>query len=719
MDNNKIDVKKLRESILEFVNDEDYKPLKRKEIYLAMGFKSEDKELLYGTLEDLYREGLLYKTKKSKYCSLDSVNILTGTLQKNERGFGFLIQKDKNKEDVFISKNNMNGAMHQDVIAVKLTKKISSKGKREGEVVRVLSHEQSRMVGRFEKNRNFGFVIVDDKRFNDDVYIKKGDFLGAVDGDQVVVEIEVWPTGGRSAEGRIVEILGKAGQSGVDVLSILRSHGFTEEFPEDVLAEANNLPTEVLAEDIKGRRDLRDWKIFTIDGDDTKDIDDAISIKKLSNGNYRLGVHIADVSHYVTDGSLLDQEAYKRGTSVYMVDRVAPMLPKQLSNGICSLNPRVDRLALSVLMDIDQDGNVYSHDIFKSVIRSCEQMTYGNVYKILEEDNAELKERYGYLLEDFSLMKELSLILKNKRNLRGAINFDFPEAQIIIDDQGKAIDIVKREITIANGIIEEFMLVCNETVSEHYYWMDVPFMYRIHEEPDSEKMTSLAEFVRIMGYKLKGGSKGKVHPRALQELLNKVKGKKEERVINTIMLRSLQKARYSEVKGIHYGLAAQYYSHFTSPIRRYPDLTIHRIISYILAGEFNDEKKEHWDEVMPEYADHCSEMERTAETAERESVKVKMTEYMSHHIGERFTGVISSIASFGMFVELDNLVEGLVRVATMEDDYYNFDDRNYSFIGEHTNKVYKIGQEVELILTSTDIMSRTIEFELVPEDADY
>jgi ribonuclease R len=500
------------------------------------------------------------------------------------------------------------------------------------------------------------------------------------------------------------------GEKGVDVLSILRSYGFNEYFSREVEEEAGKMPQAISEEETKGRRDLRGWNIFTIDGADTKDIDDAVSIKKLNNGHYQLGVHIADVSYYVKQGSLLDQEAYKRGTSVYMVDRVAPMLPRPLSNGICSLNPGVDRLAMSVLMEIDGQGNVVNHEIFKSVIRSREQMTYENLYKILEEDDAALKDRYRELLDDFYHMKDLALILRQKRQARGAIDFDIPEPKVIIDEKGKPIDIIKYEITIANRIIEEFMLVCNETVSEHFYWLEAPFMYRIHETPDSEKISHFAEFVQVLGYRLKGLKN--LHPKSLQELLDKVKGKKEERVISTIMLRSLQKARYSEKSDVHFGLAAKYYCHFTSPIRRYPDLTIHRIISHAIAGKLDDNKKEQYNKFLKEAAHHCSERERAAEMAERDSVKVKMAEYMSHRIGEKFKGVISGIASFGMFVELDNLVEGLVRVSTMYDDYYYFDEKNFSFLGERTGKMYKIGDEVEIIVVNSDLSSRTIEFEL-------
>ncbi len=457
--------------------------------------------------------------------------------------------------------------------------------------------------------------------------------------------------------------------------------------------------------------------MVTIDGEDAKDLDDAVSIEKLPGGILRLGVHIADVSHYVTENSPLDREALKRGTSVYLVDRVIPMLPKKLSNGICSLNPRVDRLAFTVMMDIDSTGKVVNHEIFDSVINIDERMTYNNVYKILAEDDPELKERYDYLLDDFKTMEELALMLRNKRTARGAIDFDFEEAKIILDEKGRPTAVKRYEITIANKIIEEFMLACNETVAEHFYWANVPFVYRIHEDPDTEKIESFNEFVGNFGYHVKGINK--IHPKALQELLSKVKGKKEERIISTVMLRSLQKAKYSNHNHGHFGLAAKFYCHFTSPIRRYPDLIIHRIMKEYIKGRVNQAREDFLNENLPETARLCSERERIAEEAERETEDLKKVEFMKEQEGEVFEGIIANVTSFGMFVELDNTIEGLVRMSDMEDDYYIFNDKQYCLVGERTRKTYRIGDLVRVKLVRADIANRQIDFILaedVPDD---
>jgi ribonuclease R len=566
------------------------------------------------------------------------------------------------------------------------------------------------VVGTFEKSYSIGYVIPDNKRIKGHIIVPIDRSMGAEPHQKVVVEITRYPEPERNAEGQIVEILGDADDKGVDVLSVIRSYNIPVDFPEEVLNEAKSVPQELTPEDYKGRLDLRNLAMVTIDGEDAKDMDDAVSLEITEDNNYRLGVHIADVSHYVKENSPLDREALKRGTSVYFPDRVIPMLPTELSNGICSLNPKVDRLAFSVFMEIDSLGRVVNHEIAESVINVTKRMTYTDVYKILEEQDPVLTERYRPLVPMFENMRDLALLLMKKRSLRGAIDFDFPETKIIVDEQGKPLSIEKYEITIANRIIEEFMLICNETVSEHFYWANTPFVYRIHEDPDPEKIQRLNEFLFNFGVRIKGS--GNVHPRALQDVLAKVRGTRQERIISTMMLRSLQKARYSDEHTWHFGLAANYYSHFTAPIRRYPDLIIHRIMKEYINGKLNDERNEYYSDILHDIAKHCSEREKNAEEAERDYDELKKAEYMQEHIGEKFTGIVSGVTSFGIFVELENSVEGLVRLSSMDDDYYVYDEKRYFIIGERTGKVYRIGDSVEVVVVKSDPMTRQIDFML-------
>jgi ribonuclease R len=590
----------------------------------------------------------------------------------------------------------------------RVNKKVTGDKRAEGEIIRIIKHSNSTIVGTYDESRYFGFVVPDDRRIPGDVFIARDEANGAKPGQKVIAEITRWPDNRRNAEGKIVEILGDSAEPGTDILSIIRSFNLNPEFPEAVVMEAESISSTVTESMSKGRRDLRGLKMCTIDGEDAKDLDDAVSLEKLPDGKYRLGVHIADVSYYVKEGSELDKEALKRGTSVYLVDRVIPMLPKKLSNGICSLNPQVDRLAFSVMMDIDGSGRVSNHEIFESVININERMTYTNVYKILVEKDAELMERYRDMLPEFTMMEELAVILKHKRKHRGAIDFDFDEAKIILDDEGKPVDVKKYVITIANSIIEEFMLVCNETVAEHFFWAESPFVYRVHEDPDSEKIQGFAEFTANLGYHLKGINK--IHPRALQEILEKVKGTNEETIVSKVMLRSLAKAKYSEENLGHFGLAAKYYCHFTSPIRRYPDLIIHRLMKEYLKGKVSETRDEYLKASMPEIAKQCSERERAAEEAERETEDLKKVEYMKSKEGEIFEGVISNVTSFGMFIELENTIEGLVKVSSMDDDYYIFDEKHYSLIGERTRKIYRIGEKVVIKVARADIASRQLDF---------
>lgn len=705
-----------KERILGFMREDAYKPLLFSELVTVLDVPKTDIPLFQNVLDELEAEGKIFKTQKDRYGVPERMNLIVGKLQGNERGYGFVIPDDENIKDIFISADSLNGAMHNDRVIARINRNVIGERSAEGEIIRIIERANKTVVGTFESSKYFGFVVPDDRRISGDIFIPKDEINGAKSGQKVVAEIVLWPRKRRNAEGKIVEIIGDRDEPGADILSIIKQHSLSEEFPERVIRQAKSIEQTVTEEMIKGRRDLRDLRMVTIDGEDAKDLDDAVSIERLPNGNYKLGVHIADVSHYVTEDSPLDKEAFKRGTSVYLVDRVIPMLPKELSNGICSLNPQVDRLSFTVMMEIDLTGKVVDHEIFESVIRTNERMTYTNVYKILVEKDEELSKRYDYLLDDFKAMEELAIILRNKRMQRGSIDFDFDEAKIILDEKGKPIEITKYEITIANKIIEEFMLVCNETVAEYFFWANVPFVYRVHEDPDTDKIESFSEFVHNLGYTLKGINK--IHPRALQDLLGKVKGTREERIISTVMLRSLQKARYSQLNLGHFGLAARYYCHFTSPIRRYPDLIIHRIMKEYLKGQMNQERESYLIDALPDIARNCSERERVAEEAERDTEELKKVEYMKQYEGQEFEGIISNVTSFGMFVELDNTVEGLVRMSDMDDDYYTFNDKQYCLIGDRTRKVYRIGDVIKVVLAKADVVARKIEFTLARNEDD-
>ncbi len=705
-----------KERIIAFMKEEAYKPLLFYELVTILDVPKENIEKFREIIDELENDGKIFKTKRERYGVPERMSLITGRLQGSERGYGFIIP-DEATDDVFISADSLNGAMHNDRVIAKINKSVSEGKRAEGEVIKILKRANDKIVGTFENSRYFGFVVPDDKKICGDVFIPKDEFNKAKSGQKVIAEIVKWPEKRRNAEGKIIEIIGDKDKPGTDILSIIKSHNLNEQFSEAVQKQAESISNTVKEDMLKGRRDLRYLRMVTIDSEDAKDLDDAVSIELLSDGIYRLGVHIADVSYYVTENSPLDKEALKRGTSVYLVDRVIPMLPEKLSNGICSLNPNVDRLAFSVMMDIDKFGRVKNHEIFESVININERMTYKNVYKILEGEEEELLKQYDYLTGDFELMKELALILREKRFARGAIDFDFDEARIILDEKGKPKEIKKYEYTIANQIIEEFMLACNETVAEHFYWANAPFVYRIHEDPDTEKMQSFSEFVHKLGYHLKGV--GSVHPRTLQALLEKVKGTREERIISMVMLRSLQKARYSHESYGHFGLAAKFYCHFTSPIRRYPDLIIHRIMKEFLKGKMNDKKESELNDKLPEIARICSERERAAEEAERETEDLKKVEFMKDKEGQTFEGIISNVTSFGMFVQLDNTVEGLVRMSSLEDDYYIFDDKRYCLIGERNRKIYRIGDTVTVQLAKADIGGRQIDFILAQDDRKY
>ncbi|NDI36552.1 ribonuclease R [Chengkuizengella sediminis] len=704
------------EQLLSFMREDAYKPMSYKE--LEQHFQVEGAEQFRSFLKllnELETNGMIIRTRTDRYGVPERMDLIRGKIQAHAKGFAFLLPDDKDQTDVYIHANDLMSAMNGDVVFVRVNSRGPSGGKLEGEVVRIIERSITQVVGVFQKNGAFGFILPDDKRINKDVFVPKESFLGAVDGQKVVAEIVKYPEGRASAEGKIIEILGHKDDPGVDILSIIRKYNLPEMFSDEVMDEAEAAPDAITEEEIQaqGRRDLRDKTIVTIDGADAKDLDDAVNVEKLENGNYRLGVHIADVGYYVKENSNLDQEAFNRGCSVYLVDRVIPMLPHRLSNGICSLNPQVDRLTMSCEMEFDAGGKLISHDIFTSVINTTERMTYTDVRKILEDEDSDLINKYSHLVDTFKQMKELAMILRKKRMNRGAIDFDFQESKIIVDDNGVPVDIVKRERSIAEQIIEEFMLAANETVAEHFYWLKVPFLYRIHEHPDAEKLMNLMTFINNFGYVIRGRSNS-IHPRSLQMIIEEIKGSKEETVISTYMLRSMKQAKYDAESSGHFGLAADFYSHFTSPIRRYPDLVIHRIMREVLTkGTLTDKRHEYLSSRMQDIAVQSSERERLAVDAERETDDLKKAEYMLDKVGEEFEGMVSSVTSFGMFVELDNSVEGLIRLSDLTDDYYHYHEMQLALIGERTAKIYRIGDEVKVRVSRVNIEDYTIDFELV------
>ncbi|MFD2663224.1 ribonuclease R, partial [Paenibacillus thailandensis] len=710
------------QELLDFMRETAYKPMTYSELEQSFGIAdAEEFKQFLKLLNELEESGQILRTRNDRYGVPERMNLLRGRVQAHAKGFAFLIPDEKEHPDVYIHANDLKSAMNGDIVFVRITSKSEGGGRMEGEVVRIIQRAVEQVVGTFQNHEAYGFVVPDDKRINRDIFIPKDGFQGAVTGQKVVVRIVSYPEGRSAAEGEIIEILGHKDDPGIDILSIIRKHQLPEGFPDDVMAEAEAAPDSISEEEIvqQGRRDLRNETIVTIDGEDAKDLDDAVHVKRLENGNYLLGVHIADVGYYVREKSALDQEAFRRGTSVYLVDRVIPMLPHRLSNGICSLNPRVDRLTLSCQMEFDpKTMKRVRHDIFTSVIRTTERMTYTNVRRILtateEEPETELKERYAGLLDMFALMEELAMKLRRKRMKRGAVDFDFTEAKVIVDEEGKAVDIVKRERSIAEQIIEEFMLAANETVAEHFHWLRVPFLYRIHEDPDSEKLMHFMQFAANFGYVVKGKGNS-VHPRALQTLLDEIRGTKEETVISTMMLRSMKQAKYDAESLGHFGLAAEFYTHFTSPIRRYPDLVIHRVIREVLenGGMLPEARHDALAARMPDIAQHSSERERVAVDAERDTERLKKCEYMLDKVGEEFDGIISSVTSFGMFVELDNTVEGLIRLSELTDDYYHFHEVHMVLIGERTSKVYRIGDEVKIRVARVNMDDHTIDFEMV------
>ena len=639
-------------------------------------------------------------------------NLLEGKYRKNPKGFGF-VKIENQDEEIYIAKENSRYALNGDTVIIKLIDKPTGKST-EGKIVKIIKHENDTVVGIFQKSKNFGFVVPDDKTLGTDIFISKNNFGKARNNHKVVVKILKYPEKGKNAEGKVIEVIGNVNEAGVDMLSLIKEHGLPSKFPEEVVKEAKSKGDKISQNDIKGRIDLRDKEIFTIDGEDAKDLDDAVRVEKLENGNYMLYVCIADVSHYVKQNTFLDKEAFIRGTSIYMLGRVIPMLPRELSNGICSLNAGQDRLALSCEMEINKAGKVIDSKIYKAVIKVTERMSYTDVQKILDKSDEKVLKRYEKYIEHFELMAELANILKNRRIEQGYLNLDIPESKIELDTDGWAINIKKYETSFANEIIEQFMLTANETVAEKFYWLEAPFVYRVHEEPDIDKVKELNKFLYNFGLKIKA-NKDSIRPKAFAQVLDEVKGKDEERVISNLVLRTLKLARYEPENKGHFGIASKYYCHFTSPIRRYPDLFIHRVISEYLDKNYNvsDEFVEKYSGLSVDAANNSSEREKVATKVEREAEKIKKAEYMEKRIGEIYPGIISSVTSFGMFVELENTVEGFVGFDDLgSDEYFIFDEDRRILIGEHTKKTFKIGDKVTIRVKSASKELRQIDFSI-------
>ena len=704
-------LKERKKTIYDFICDEFYVPMKIKEIAIMLNVPKEQRRELQEVLDELVCDGKIEVSAKGKYSKAEG-KYLTGIFTAHQRGFGFVTVPGED-EDIFIPEAQVNGAMHLDTVQVAVTKGASSEKRREGSVVKILKRGMEQLVCYYEESKNYGFAVPDNPRFTQDIFIPKEHSMGAVRGHKVVVQITEYGKNGRKPEGKVVEILGHVNDPGTDIMSIVRGYDLPMEFPAKVLKQAERVPDEVSEADMAGRMDLRDWQTVTIDGEDAKDLDDAITLTK-ENGKYTLGVHIADVTNYVQEHSALDVEALNRGTSVYLVDRVIPMLPHKLSNGICSLNAGENRLALSCIMTIDEKGNVVDHTIAETVIKVDRRMSYSSVKKILEDKDEAERAKYEELIPMFELMQELAGILRKKRMSRGSIDFDFPETKIILNEQGKPVDIKPYDRNVATKIIEDFMLIANEIVAQDYFWQELPFVYRTHDNPDGEKIKKLATFINNFGYSIHIGQ-DEVHPKELQKLLIKIEGTPEEALISRLTLRSMKQAKYTTVSTGHFGLATNYYCHFTSPIRRYPDLQIHRIIKDNLRGCMDAKKIAHYEKILDDVASHSSKTERRAEEAERETDKLKKVEYMSERIGECFEGVISGVTEWGFYVELPNTIEGLVHVTSLKDDYYHYDERSYELIGETTNHRYKLGQKVKVMVEATDKLLRTIDFCVVEE----
>ncbi|MCR5665471.1 MAG: ribonuclease R [Eubacterium sp.] len=704
-------IERQKNVLYEFICDPIYKPMKAKEIAMVLGVDKSRRTELHKVLDALVMEGKIDLQSNGKYKKASNESYI-GVYTAHPKGFGFVTVEEL-EEDLYVSAEDTNGAFHMDEVKVQV-KGTPAGRRKEAKVVEVISHGLKTVVGTYEASDGFGFVRPDNERFLKDIFISEKDACGAVEGHKVVVEIKSFGDERHKPEGKVVEILGHKNDPGVDILSIAMDYELPMEFSEKILKQATNVAKPVSEKDMEGRKDLRDVFMVTIDGEDAKDLDDAVSLSVDEKG-YHLGVHIADVTNYVQEGSALDREALNRSTSVYLVDRVIPMLPHTLSNGICSLNEGEDRLALSCLMTFDERGELTAHEITESVIHVNHRMTYTAVNEIVTNHNREYMEKYADCVVTFEQMLELAKILRKKRRKRGSIDFEFPETKVILDEQGKPVAIKPYDRNSATKIIEDFMLAANETVAEDYYWQELPFLYRVHEQPDKDKISNLSEFLHNFGVYL-NTNRETIHPKEFQKILEKIEDTPEESLISRLTLRSMKQAKYNPQCLGHFGLAAKYYCHFTSPIRRYPDLQIHRIIKENLRGRLKEERIRHYEEILGTVADRTSKLERRAAEAERETIRLKQAEYMSGHIGEVFDGVISSITAFGIYVELANTIEGLIHVTRLTDDYYYYDEERHVMVGEAKNKEYKLGQTVRIKVVDTDVMRHTIDFSMVSEE---
>jgi ribonuclease R len=702
-----------KQRIIKFMDEQVYRPLKFKELVEQLEVTEGNMEQFQEILNELTEDGTVIKTRSRRFGLPHKMNLVVGHLQGHSSGFAFLIS-ERHKEDTFIAPENLNGAMHGDKVVARMIPSSHISKNKEGEIIRIIERARTELVGRMDLvNKDYGFVVPDNQRISKDFYVHKKNFKGAKNGDKVVAEILEWPKANRSPEAKIKEVLGKDGDPGVDTLSVIHEYKLSTEFPKEVLQEAKKVAKQPIT--ANGRRDLRNQFTFTIDGADAKDLDDAITIEKTDDG-IMLGIHIADVGYYVKKDSLIDIEAFERGTSVYFPDRVLPMLPQELSNGVCSLHPEVDRLTVSVIMKLDENGNIKDSSITESIINSDRRLTYDLVNKLVVDKDQQLREEYQDCIEALELSAKLAVILREKRMQRGSIDFDFAESKIEVDQvSGRPVNIRPRRRTFSDGIIEEFMLLANETIAEHFYWLSIPFMYRVHDEPLSEKLSDLTQFLANFNIYLKGVHDGEVHPKEFQKAIKEAEGRQEEKLINTVILRSMQRAVYSDTCDGHFGLASDYYTHFTSPIRRYPDLVIHRIIKDFLNDNIKvgTKKEEELSEFVAIAANKASARERVADEAERSILDLLKVEFMAQSLYNEYDGLISGVIPSGFFVELENTVEGFVHVSTLFDDYYLFEKENYRFIGERTGNIFRLGDKVRIKVVGADVQSRKIDFKLV------
>lgn len=707
-----------RDRVVELMRKKVYKPMSEAELVQELAENATEEAPWRDVLANLEREGVVIKTRYDRYGLPEKMNMVVGRMQVQAQGYGFVVpDKSLGQSDVYVASNALEGAMHRDKVIARITSEGQKDRRAEGEVIRILERANETLVGVFEGFAGeAGFVQPNEKRIGYDIYIPQGKTKQATQGDKVVVHITKWPVRRHPPEGEITEVLGPSGDPRVEITAVARQLNLPGEFPPEVNEQLNHMTLEITPRDEEDRRDLRSWNIVTIDGADAKDLDDAVNVELMENGNYRLGVHIADVAHYVREGTPIDREAWYRGTSIYLLDRVIPMLPKVLSNGICSLNPRVDRLTLSIVMEINRAGHVVHHELFESIIKTAERMTYDDVNRILVEEEPAVLARYEDQVEHFNRMADLRNLLFKRREERGAIEFELAEAKIILAEGGKVQDIYPRKKTLADSIIEEFMLVANETIAEHFYWQDTPFVYRVHEEPSFDKISDVNVFLNAFDLRIKAKSDN-IHPKAFQKVMKDLVDRPEERLINRVLLRSMMRARYSPDCLGHFGLAARYYCHFTSPIRRYPDLVIHRIMKEIIRhGKMSEKRNLQLRAFVDGAAQRSSEREALATEAERAIDDIKKAEFMADKVGQEYDGMISGVITYGFFVELENTVEGMVHVSTLDDDYYVYDREAYALLGRRTKKRYRLGDKVRVRVEKVNVEEHLIDFALVADD---